>query len=84
MISMPRYRLIVLAVVTLLSLVLTGCSIIETRLEKIETIWAASPHGDADSGAFTHWDDDDPPEVPANCAKRSVSAPQLIEEYPLR
>ena len=60
----------VLATMALFSLILTGCSIREeTRRKKIEAIWADSPHGDAESGAFTHWNDADPPEVPANCAK---------------
>lgn len=32
-------------------------------------LWAASPHNDAESEAFRHWDEDDPAEVPASCAK---------------
>jgi hypothetical protein len=31
--------------------------------------WAASGHADAEAEAFTHWDEDDPPEVPVACAK---------------
>jgi hypothetical protein len=34
-----------------------------------ETLWAASPHNDAESEAFRHWDEGDPAEVPASCAK---------------
>jgi len=34
-----------------------------------EEMWAGSPHADATSEAFRHWDEDDPQEVPANCAK---------------
>jgi hypothetical protein len=66
---MPRHRFFVLAMAALCLLVLTGCSIEEESRERIEAIWATSPHADAESGAFTHWDDEDPPEVPANCAK---------------
>jgi hypothetical protein len=31
--------------------------------------WASSPHADAEAEAFVHWDEDDPAEVPASCAK---------------
>jgi hypothetical protein len=31
--------------------------------------WAMSPHADATSESFTHWDEDDPAEVPPSCAK---------------
>lgn len=34
-----------------------------------ETAWMNSPHADADSEAFRHWDEEDPAEVPADCAK---------------
>jgi hypothetical protein len=34
-----------------------------------ETLWAASPHNEAESEAFRHWDEDDPAEIPAACAK---------------
>lgn len=34
-----------------------------------EELWANSPHNDAASEAFVHWDEDDPAEVPASCAK---------------
>lgn len=33
------------------------------------TDWAASPHADVTAEAFIHWDEDDPAEVPASCAK---------------
>jgi hypothetical protein len=32
-------------------------------------LWAGSGHADAAAEAFTHWDEDDPPEVPTSCAK---------------
>lgn len=31
--------------------------------------WAASPHADAEAEAFRHWDEEDPKEVPVDCAK---------------
>ena len=34
-----------------------------------EEQWANSPHNDAESEAFRHWDEDDPPAVPGTCAK---------------
>ncbi|MBU0703429.1 MAG: hypothetical protein KKC18_06140 [Chloroflexi bacterium] len=34
-----------------------------------EELWAASPHNDAESEAFIHWNEDDPAEVPSECAK---------------
>lgn len=34
-----------------------------------EAQWAASAHADFSAEAFIHWDEDDPAEVPANCAK---------------
>jgi hypothetical protein len=34
-----------------------------------EEQWAASPHADAEAEAFVHWNEEDPAEVPASCAK---------------
>jgi hypothetical protein len=34
-----------------------------------EEEWASSAHADAAAEAFIHWNEDDPTEVPANCAK---------------
>ncbi len=31
--------------------------------------WLASPHADATSEAFRHWDEEDPAEIPVECAK---------------
>ena len=31
--------------------------------------WANSPHNDTEGEAFNHWNEDDPPEVPTDCAK---------------
>jgi len=45
---------------------------VDTQTESVEEIsekWSESGHADAASESFTHWDEDDPAEVPANCAK---------------
>jgi hypothetical protein len=34
-----------------------------------EELWAESGHADASAEAFRHWDEDEPAEVPASCAK---------------
>ncbi|MFQ6014472.1 MAG: cytochrome c3 family protein [Anaerolineae bacterium] len=34
-----------------------------------QELWAASAHADAAAEAFTHWDEEDPKEVPDRCAK---------------
>lgn len=31
--------------------------------------WISSPHNDKEAAAFNHWNEDDPPEVPTDCAK---------------
>jgi hypothetical protein len=31
--------------------------------------WAGSPHNDAEAEAFIHWNEDDPKEIPTNCAR---------------
>lgn len=43
----------------------------ETAVSTIpfEEQWASSGHADASAEAFVHWNEDDPAEVPANCAK---------------
>ena len=35
----------------------------------IEDLWQSSPHADEKAEAFTHWDADDPQEVPVACAR---------------
>lgn len=44
----------------------------EPRPEPVEAIsekWSESGHGDFNSESFIHWDEDEPPVVPENCAK---------------
>ncbi len=38
-------------------------------VEEISTKWSFSGHADFESESFTHWDEDDPAEIPASCAK---------------
>ena len=38
-------------------------------VQSISVDWWASAHADASAEAFTHWNEDDPPVVPVNCAK---------------
>jgi hypothetical protein len=40
--------------------------------------WVNSPHNAAEDEAFVHWNEDDPAEVPANCAK-CHSTPGMID-----
>lgn len=39
--------------------------------------WMGSGHADAEAEAFTHWNEDDPAEVPENCAKCHSEAGHL-------
>ena len=43
-----------------------------------EEAWVSSPHADAEAEAFVHWNEDDPAEVPANCAK-CHSTPGMLD-----
>jgi hypothetical protein len=45
-----------------------------------EEAWAGSGHADAAAEAFTHWDEEDPQEVPAECAK-CHSTPGALDFY---
>lgn len=44
----------------------------EPRLESVVALsdkWTGSGHADAEAEAFVHWDEDEPPLIPENCAK---------------
>ena len=44
----------------------------EPRLESVQAIsekWSTSGHSDAEAEAFVHWNEDDPAEIPVQCAK---------------
>jgi hypothetical protein len=38
-------------------------------VQEVSIDWWGSAHADASAEAFTHWNEDDPPVVPVNCAK---------------
>lgn len=65
----------VITLVTAAALVVGGAIWAYRVFEAPESIdavtenWAASGHADTTSEAWIHWDEDDPAEVPANCAK---------------
>jgi len=45
---------------------------LEVRPETVQAIsekWDTAGHSDRESESFVHWDEDEPPEVPTNCAK---------------
>lgn len=51
-------------------LILQSCNMDKAMFESIQdSLFADSGHNDSTSEAFVHWDEDAPPEVPANCAK---------------
>ena len=45
---------------------------------RYEDVWAASPHADTEAEAFTHWDENNPQEIPIECA-RCHSRPGFID-----
>ena len=57
-----------------LTVVLVGLFVLppEPRAESVEAIsekWSGSGHADMDAEAFIHWDEDEPAQIPARCAK---------------
>jgi hypothetical protein len=54
----------------LLSIVTTAYTLWRgDTVEEITARWEVSGHADENSSSFTHWDDDDPPVIPATCAE---------------
>jgi len=64
-----QHRFVLLPLFFLFALALTACEGDEAVRAASEAAWKESAHADAEAGAFTNWDDNDPPEIPANCAK---------------
>ena len=52
----------------LLFLFLASCGLGPTE-EEAEAMWLSSAHADDEARAFTRWNDEDPAEIPTNCAK---------------
>lgn len=64
--KLTKQNLIIILLFT--GLMVTGCNGTPSE-EEIEAAWESSAHADAKATAFTRWDNDDPPEIPVNCAK---------------
>lgn len=62
----PRPILILLGLLSLLALLLAACGPSD---EEIGFAWSVSAHADQEATAFSRWNDDDPPQIPQNCAK---------------
>ena len=63
-----------IGIVGLVALVagITALSVAQPTPESVQAVsgkWSQSGHSDAHSESFTHWDEDDPPLIPAGCAK---------------
>ena len=63
------YKVILFLITLILITILPRCSQAEVSVAETETAWMTSAHNNLDSSAFTRWDDNEPPEIPINCAK---------------
>jgi hypothetical protein len=63
------HKTIILWFLLLFALLLVGCSQAQASEEVIEQKWLASAHADAESRAFTRWNDQEPAQIPSACAK---------------
>jgi hypothetical protein len=76
---MKRY---IMLTVSLIAILMVGMTLYALQLGLIDAVsaqeavevpfldaWSASGHADAAAEAFVHWDEDDPAEVPVECAK---------------
>lgn len=61
-----RRTVILLVLLSLFALLLVACGPTD---EEIGFAWSVSAHADSEATAFSRWNDDDPPEIPTNCAK---------------
>ena len=64
-----RLAIITVILILIASLFVTYRYYWPESIESVSSKWAESTHSDAGSDAFTHWDEDDPPLIPTNCAK---------------
>jgi len=74
-------NILFLSLIFFLILAYTNCAFeVEEVSEssKSESLWETSGHADATAEAFTHWDEDVPPEVEVGCAK-CHSTPGFID-----
>jgi hypothetical protein len=64
-----QQRWLVLGLILLFSsLLLAACTLTPLSPEAAEEAWAKSAHADAESDAFSHWNNDDPAGIPVACA----------------
>jgi hypothetical protein len=64
-----RHNTILLACLLLSSLALAGCATAQASEDEIKQAWETSAHANIESRAFTNWNENDPAEIPENCAK---------------
>src|SRR5262245_20014579 len=55
--------------IVMLCLALSACGEANSSSGDAQAAWMTSAHSDRESSAFTHWNEDEPPEIPENCAK---------------
>lgn len=69
---MTYRKKLVIALAALVVVVAIGLMLahfIGEPVTRIASKWGASPHADRSAEAFTHWNEDDPAVIPANCAR---------------
>ncbi|MCB0072976.1 MAG: hypothetical protein KDE20_16000 [Caldilineaceae bacterium] len=59
---------------------LSACTLTQLTEEEADAIWRESAHADQTSASFTHWDGEDPAEIPVACAK-CHSTPGYLDYY---
>ena len=70
-----KSRVFILSIVLIAALLvgwyayISSQAIAAVSVQRISVNWWGSAHADELSEAFTHWNEDDPSEVPVNCAK---------------
>ncbi len=65
---LQQRTIMMFALLTLFALALAGCSLTVASEEEIEQAWLTSAHANVESRSFTRWNDNDPAEIPENCA----------------
>ncbi len=69
MVRTQQITKLVLGSCLLFGLLLVACSSSDDSREVAEKKWQTSAHADESARAFSRWNDDDPAEIPVNCAK---------------
>jgi hypothetical protein len=64
-----HHKLSLLLLLLLMLLTLSACGLAKVTDDEVEAAWQTSAHGNLDARSFTRWDEEDPPEIPTNCAK---------------